>query len=298
MANIKINLGSLALVQEESGRQVIEWEVARGLKLDLAHLINLAQGRTSSESNSQKELAQYIEKSLNNLGLPTICYQQSTYFGLRSEKDDRTMVYWNENSKEGYCNINVKTFLLDPILIKMSFINDHNGYDDDGITCYKWTKFNGFIFTGSIIRLNQEIRKLIESIADEYVSECLLKYYDDISKMSFFTGTYQLTLNRDWWVEYEKRIEYVKDYTKEYPYGHKMFQPLTKEDLQKDIPGPYLQIEPILNEMRQERLIVDVDQDSRFSNTKRIRLYTKNEIDVFIERLAPQIENYLRECLR
>ena len=58
--------------------------------------------------------------------------------------------------------------------------------------------------------------------------------------------------------------------------------------------GPFLQIEPLLDTLRQERLIIDADQDSRFSNTRRLRFYSKEEINEFFEQLAPQLENHFK----
>ena len=134
----------------------------------------------------------------------------------------------------------------------------------------------------------------MQSYSDLAVSKLLIEYNKHLLSRNEY-GLLKISIDPDWWKEYDQLIKernkaYIADEPPQYLYEYDQKISMYEDESI----GPFLQVEPVLDTLRQERLIIDADQDSRFSNTRRLRFYSKEEINEFFEQLAPHLENHFK----
>jgi hypothetical protein len=302
MTNQKQVMGTMSLVTKSDGQQVIEFAPSNNFAL--AAIIKGVEILSIQESPDFKRenLAEYFRDSLLATKLPLTIYEMPNYYGVRSSSNKQTLIYWNYNTRSKYLNISTKTDILENgiitkltipkgIVIKQIDYNDFEEFCDEKIYDFFVRNINEFK-----VRLLQKISKQSPEILPYFE-----KYLKPIIEAGKFEKLLQVSLDSKSWKDYESALNKEWHYAESGTDNPNMhgnmyvgnFGPYGSESecLWHEMRGPFLDINDVIEEIKNADIAIPIDIDTRFPRTMRIRVTKKEEINDFLEQIIPQLED-------
>jgi hypothetical protein len=299
----KKDLGTISIITKSDGKQVIEF--APSTEIDLTGIIEAIKSISIEKGTADRNIDDHFKELLIKSKLPFTVYEMASYQGIRSNIDNKTLIYWNYNARSKYLSISPKTEIA---LKNKTFVNlkipKKWSFTEDGkdLICE-----NNYFFVLDYKDFQAQLIEKIESQSPE-ISYYFIKYCKPrILNRQFDKLQFSLDLNS--WKEYDEESELLKSYydsglveeqehrlfNQRDSYGSSFYMGSSGECyadkldcLWQEMGDQFLDMEDVIRDLSNSpNIAIPVDVDTRFPQTLRVRLRTIEEINVFFDRLIP-----------